>query len=132
MTDLPEGFPTPRCYSGVGPGWWPIIEALHKDLLILDPDYRVEQVKEKFGTLRYYAAFSEEKYPSCNVLVQFAEECSAKTCEECGEPGRLRTDRNWLKTYCDRCDAADDSQARLKRFREFVGDLGLTSEAAEG
>lgn len=34
--------------------WFPIIEKLNRDLLNLDPDYRVFQVKEKFGDLRYY------------------------------------------------------------------------------
>lgn len=34
--------------------WLPIITKLNKDLLKVDPDYRVFQVKEKFGGLRYY------------------------------------------------------------------------------
>lgn len=38
----------------VGEAWVPIIERLNRDLLNMDPDYRVIQVKEKFGELRYY------------------------------------------------------------------------------
>lgn len=34
--------------------WLPIVAKLNEDLLNMDPDYRVSQVKEKFGGLRYY------------------------------------------------------------------------------
>ncbi len=35
-------------------GWYPLIGALDKELSALCPDYELHQVKEKFGTLRYY------------------------------------------------------------------------------
>jgi hypothetical protein len=38
-----------------GPGWIPLVEELHAKLIELDPGYALEQVKEKFGTLRVYA-----------------------------------------------------------------------------
>lgn len=34
--------------------WHPIVEKLNEDLLAIDPNYKVLQVKEKFGDLRYY------------------------------------------------------------------------------
>ncbi len=34
-----------------GSGWSPIIDRLHRELLALDPDYVLHQIKEKFGTL---------------------------------------------------------------------------------
>ena len=36
-----------------GAGWYPLLIELHADLVALDHDYVVEQVKEKFGTLRF-------------------------------------------------------------------------------
>lgn len=54
------GLPWESTYQNIDTpdSWLPVIEKLHKDLLAIDPDYRVAQVKEKFGRLRYYA------YPS--------------------------------------------------------------------
>lgn len=36
------------------PEWEELIVQLDKDLAAIDPDYQVQQVKEKFGGLRYY------------------------------------------------------------------------------
>jgi hypothetical protein len=47
----------------VGKGWCGIIDQLDKDITELDPDYSITQVKEKFGTLRYYASFCEPELP---------------------------------------------------------------------
>ena len=70
----------------------------------LDPDYRVEQVKEKFGTLRYYCSpISEDADVWCRFdeLVRVAEDRSAETCERPGRPGRMcRSSMRWLKTLC--------------------------------
>ncbi len=43
-----------------GPGWFPLIARLHTDLLELDPNYVVLQIKEKFAGLRYYAGTSTD------------------------------------------------------------------------
>lgn len=57
----------------------------------------VEQVKEKFGTLRFYYRGGDD---TISGLVQMAEAMSAKTCEQCGQPGRVHGGY-WLKTLCD-------------------------------
>lgn len=41
-------------------GWYPLIAALGADLAIVDPDYEIHQIKEKFGMLRFYAETSLE------------------------------------------------------------------------
>ena len=56
----------------------------------------VEQIKEKFGTLRFYYSGGDEYI---NGLVAMAEAISGKTCDVCGGPGRL-TGKNWLATRC--------------------------------
>ena len=55
------------------------------------------QVKEKFGTLRFYYS-GGDKYVS--GLVAMAESMSGVTCERCGTPGRLQG-RGWIKTLCE-------------------------------
>lgn len=47
-------------------GWYPLIIDLNKKLAELDPDYEAHQVKEKFGSLRYYFGLKERpKAPCC-------------------------------------------------------------------
>ena len=55
------------------------------------------QVKEKFGTLRFYYSGGNEYVSG---LVAMAESMSGVTCERCGTPGRLQG-RGWIKTLCE-------------------------------
>lgn len=58
-------------------------------------DYDVTQVKEKFGTLRFYCNGTDIMHD----CVAHAEQQSSHTCEECGAYGTLRRG-GWLKTLC--------------------------------
>ena len=60
------------------------------------PQVLAEQVKEKFGALRFYALGGNEH---TGGLIAMAEAISARTCETCGAPGRLTTG-GWVKTLC--------------------------------
>lgn len=92
-----------RYANGVGPGWFPLLEQLDRDLAALDSDYRLLQVKEKFAALRVYpaGAVSEEM----NALIDAAAVLSAKTCERCGQPGVQRPG-GWVIVLCDDCSAS--------------------------
>lgn len=94
---------------GVGPGWSDIILDLHMKLLKENPDYSIAQVKEKFGTLRYYTGpMTDQGY----IYIAEAENLSAITCEECGRPGKLRDEKNrWIRTLCDWDDKVSDINA---------------------
>jgi len=82
----------------VGPGWYLLIKELIEDLVELGWDREVCQVKEKFGGLRFYInAASDEVYDR----ISQAETESYETCEETGQPGKLRTDLGWWSTLCD-------------------------------
>lgn len=88
-------------------GWYPIVTRLDKRLAAIDPDYTVHQVKEKFGTLRYYAEPHGEptlaQWEAFEGAIQEAERESAVTCELCGEPGRLQKSSYRFKTLCAAC-----------------------------
>ena len=56
------------------------------------------QVKEKFGTLRFYYDGGDHVTQG---IVMMAESLSAVTCEQCGAPGQPDT-RGWVKTLCDK------------------------------
>lgn len=61
---------------------------------------RASQIKEKFGTLRFYMSSGTEEMWK---LIHEAEEKSAHTCEDCGAPGKERND-GWIRTLCDECE----------------------------
>jgi len=55
------------------------------------------QVKEKYGTLRFYTAGGDD---FTDGLIRMAEAISGITCEECGAPGKLKGDY-WVYTACE-------------------------------
>lgn len=90
-------------------GWFPLIVELHGQLLELDPNYVVRQVKEKFGSLRYYAGSSttdpvaQQRF---STLLEIAERFSTTVCEVCANPARLSVSNDsepWHKTICTTC-----------------------------
>jgi len=75
------------------------------------PQVTLDQVKEKFGTLRFYYSGGDD---SIDGMVRMAESMSAVTCEECGIPGRIRHG-GWISTLCDeharahgKCDLTEE------------------------
>jgi hypothetical protein len=83
-----------------GDGWFSLIYSLSMDLSLKWPDVYAVQVKEKFGTLRFYVGgCSDEAFKRINE----AESQSGRTCEICGIPGKLHSTGHWLKTLCLNC-----------------------------
>lgn len=62
------------------------------------PQLTAEQVKEKFGTLRFYAYGGDEKTAG---MIELAEALSGRMCEVCGASGKL-TKGGWIRTLCRR------------------------------
>lgn len=57
------------------------------------------QVKEKYGTLRFYMTFETKEITD---LIEDAEALSSQTCDNCGSFGKMR-DKGWLEVKCDDC-----------------------------
>lgn len=98
---IPDGWGR---WISCGPGWYPILARIEERLNELDPHFEVNQIKEKFGTLRVYW---EGDIPDGDAIVDEAEAESARTCELCGSVGHLRTRAGWLKTLCDTCSRSE-------------------------
>jgi hypothetical protein len=87
-------------------GWYPLIVEHDAKLAALCPEYVAHQVKEKYGTLRYYAqpcSMHGKLYEQFEALELEVEKRSAVTCEDCGADGRLCVKAHWYRTLCDRC-----------------------------
>ena len=66
------------------------------------PQVTLDQVKEKFGTLRFYYQGGDDYISG---MVSLAESMTAVTCENCGNPGSCRGG-GWVHTYCTPCEEA--------------------------
>lgn len=113
--DFPKLF-TQRIPMECGEGWEPLVRTLCEKLDLLfrgsaykgpegsiydEAPFQVEQVKEKFGGLRFYVSWGT---PEIWGLIEEAEAESFKVCEECGKEGKL-TGKRWLRTLCEGCES---------------------------
>lgn len=114
-------------------GWFDLIYQLSADIeaeaarMGLNPDSSewpcAIQVKEKFGTLKFYCTVGKKKEElqpetagpllcfrplptnkTIRTLIMEAEKKSATICEVCGCPSELRREA-WWRVTCDRCEA---------------------------
>lgn len=80
-------------------GWYGLIDKLSEDLTKIDPGAIASQVKEKFGTLRFYCSVYND---ASMELIDQAEKESGYICEVCGQAGLTRWDLGWVRTLCDK------------------------------
>ena len=92
-----------------GDGWYKLIKKLSARLESMiaqwikdnpgNPDFpRASQVKEKYGTLRFYMTHSTDEM---EAAIREAEQESGVTCMTCGKPGKMRG-KGWLYVACDK------------------------------
>jgi hypothetical protein len=115
-------YPFPMFGFECGDGWFDIIWRLAEDLEKIEKKelaetpidrqakqslqngypwrLRVHQVKEKFGTLRFYVDSATDEIFE---RIHQAETESETICELCGKSGRLRSG-GWVRTLCDKCE----------------------------
>lgn len=92
-----------------GDGWFDLIWTLCEDLEKIVKEehlqegyFEVIQVKEKFGTLRFYVnGGTNAIYDRINK----AEGDSSATCEQCGkQPAKSTSKGHWIRTLCEECE----------------------------
>ena len=74
--------------------------------------YRVYQIKEKFGSLRWYGNFEND---SIAKILEKYEEKSKYTCIRCGAPA-TKISRGWISPYCDKCTNSRTKYEEIKTF----------------
>jgi len=132
-----EGF-----YIECGEGWCDLLDKLCTDIekeLDKDPelkkDFKIAQIKEKFGSLRFYTySYTEE----IDKLIDEAQSKSEVTCETCGQPGKTHSISGWLTTLCPKCalpsyrkwsvDVIESIADTKKQIKELEAKTNLTSE----
>jgi len=126
----PKMLVTPYGGFAISEGWWHIVDNLmghiqhHIDWSVKNHQWDLEndkknvrpvcsqvtvnQIKEKFGGLRFYYSGGDEYIYG---LVSMAECWAENTCETCGDKGERRGG-GWIRTLCDKHEA--EYQQRMK------------------
>jgi hypothetical protein len=112
-------------YGGfaIGAGWYPILEKLCSNIQHhLDWKEKqgnavtqvvVEQIKEKFGGLRFYYQGGDDQV---HGMVRMAESWAGIACEECGGIGTQRNG-GWIRTLCDKHEAEHQERKRVEEMK---------------
>jgi len=84
-------------------GWHDLVKDTHKKIIAIDPEYRIRQIKEKFGNLRYYYEPSRlHMTVDIDKIIRTAEIVSSVICQDCGIVGASLVFKNgWYATLCD-------------------------------
>lgn len=85
-------------------------------------NYRIDQIKEKFGSLRWYDHNSTEEIWN-NVIPKY-EERSFKTCIDCGKPATCIS-TGWVSPYCDDCKSENRQYVPINEEHAWDKALGL-------
>jgi len=84
-----------------GDGWYDLLDKLCQCItehaISHGLDVTATQVKEKYGTLRFYVGSADD---AIYDMIDKAEILSAYTCEVCGKPGEMGG-TGWYSVRCD-------------------------------
>lgn len=99
-----------QCASGIREGWYDLVLELDDEISKIYPLYTIEQIKEKFGGLRYYIGIlpdilPQEQHDEIYRLIHEAEEKSFEICDVCGKTGKtLKIGQYLIATRCEQHD----------------------------
>ena len=79
--------------------YWEKQLRITKDQIKERPQIEAVQVKEKYGTLRFYVNHHDDVV---DAMIGFAEDMSGCTCDKCGAPAST-SNEGWRETKCGRC-----------------------------
>ena len=90
-------------------GWckafgYQMLEEIRDDLIKCNylNDFRIIQIKEKFGSLRFYIGSVPTSSKIFQIINKY-EELSRHTCMWCGAPAKTYDKNGWFITLCDNC-----------------------------
>ena len=123
LARIPDGWGR---WIGCGPGWYGLLAEAERELTALCPTFTVEQIKEKFGTLRLYVTFDHDDdlpadlraaEPHCPTQAELARELDVK------DPGWMARDTLLAAAWRDSYErmflpAKQQWDGRAKAFRD--------------
>ena len=94
----------------IPPGWVELARKMLDEISEINPSYKVEDMKEKWGTLRVYGWDEDE--PTYEIIRKY-EQMSARTCCICGTPA-VKISTGYILPFCDKC--GKDEEKYYKRI----------------
>lgn len=79
--------------------------------------YRITQIKEKYGTLCWYDFGCTERMLR-DIILKY-EHLSARTCIRCGNPA-TKVSTGWISPYCDTCAGKISHAERFISIKEWL------------
>lgn len=83
--------------------------------------YRITQIKEKYGTLCWYDFGCTERM--LRDIIPKYERLSARTCIRCGNPA-TKASTGWISPYCDTCAGKISHAERFIPIEEWLSGSG--------
>lgn len=100
-------------------GWAGMLYALRNYLETLSQSIHVDQVKEKFGGLRFYfhveTDIDSDDFNGIQDAVDAIESMSYTTCYVCPSRATHQGEGYWVRWFCDEHDTDDVVQGRATR-----------------
>lgn len=95
---FPKLYREVRCGWSCPEGWLELVWRLSEQLEPLG--VQCDQVKEKFGSLRFYT-YGAPYGPEVSEIIRAAEDEASRTCDICGKPGQLgKWTEHYVRTMC--------------------------------
>jgi hypothetical protein len=96
--------------------------------------YSIEQIKEKFGTLRWYASCSIPLHGRnyLSDIEWIADSISGRCCKECGSFTDIAFSRGWISPYCCDCRARREGNETYSPIPALDDSFGIISVFGEG
>lgn len=95
--------------------WFDILHTLCWEIQRLvdiekSPQIEATQVKEKFGTLRfYYEGGNDKVIEKVDELISIAEDMTSKVCAICGSDKEVKQSKSaWVHFTCPKCEKRDE------------------------
>jgi hypothetical protein len=120
-------------WIGCGKGWYPLIVQLDEKLRELFPAYEIHQVKEKYGTLRFYWSAGEAKAPGKDFDFSHVDGHKAyRAWTEKTDEGRAFADerKRRYEVASRLVDAAEEASAGICEVCAGAGKLRMTQAAS--
>lgn len=97
------------------------LEELREELIKFDflDKYRVVQIKEKYGSLRFYDAGCPKDSNIYDIIEKYST-LSENICIDCGKPDVPMVYDSWISPYCPEC--------WLKKEKSYWGDKKSNTE----
>jgi len=103
-----------------GDGWYALLDVISELLAKHNQAITADQVKEKFGSLRFY----HHPVDDYSLAVENAAELlSTRICEVCGAPAIRHSEEGWISTLCEKHSENylidEDKPADLAKVQHF-------------